>query len=174
MQTGSSVMPGAVPADLKASPWPIAFMKREHFSKGDCLFKAGDEADKMFYIRKGSIKLAEINKVVEAGQLIGEMGLFSPAKERTASAFCEEDLEVYTMGREEVLQFFSNDPAMAMNLVQLSVSRFIENLKAETEARERIRSELRIAHHIQTSMLPREFPAFPDRHDFDIWATMDP
>ena len=42
------------------------------------------------------------------------------------------------------------------------------------EAAARIDQELEIARAIQLSALPRSFPAFPDRRDFDIYASMDP
>ncbi|MBR6916738.1 MAG: PP2C family protein-serine/threonine phosphatase [Clostridia bacterium] len=38
----------------------------------------------------------------------------------------------------------------------------------------RIESELDLATGIQGNMLPNEFPAFPDRTEFDIYAKMDP
>ena len=154
--------------------WPISFMKKETYKKGDVLFNKGDAADKMYYINKGCIRLVELNKVIQEDQVIGEMGIFSPFKERTASAVCEEDLEAYTMGKDEVIKFFSADPQLAISLIQLSIKRFIENLKAETQARERIESELRVARDIQASMLPQQFPPFPDRKEIDIFALMDP
>jgi serine phosphatase RsbU (regulator of sigma subunit) len=170
----TAAIPQGSPSDAMACPWPLAFTKRESFAKGDFLFRAGDKADKMFYITKGLILLPEINKTVQAGQILGEMGIFSPQKERTASARCIEDLEVLTMGRDDVLQCFSRDPSLAINLIQLSVSRLIDNLRVETESRERLKSELRIAQEIQASMLPRNFPLFPERQGFEIYATMDP
>ena len=39
---------------------------------------------------------------------------------------------------------------------------------------ERIRSELAMASRIQSAMLPGIFPAFPERKEFDIHASMDP
>ncbi len=39
---------------------------------------------------------------------------------------------------------------------------------------ERIYTELNVAHHIQTSMLPSIFPAFPEHDEFDIYASMTP
>ncbi len=154
-----------------ACRWPLDFMKKEEFKKGDVIFKAGDKADRMFYIAKGEIRLVEINKTITAGNVIGEMGVFSPFKERTASAVCAEDLETYTMGKDEVIQFFGKDPVLAIDMIQLSIKRFIENLKAETAARERIESELRIAQEIQASMLPS---VFPQKKEFEIFAMMDP
>ena len=40
--------------------------------------------------------------------------------------------------------------------------------------KDKIESELQIAHEIQKSMLPRLFPPFPDRKEFDIYAVMNP
>ncbi len=48
------------------------------------------------------------------------------------------------------------------------------NLAAVTADRERIATELDVATRIQASMLPYIFPAFPDRAEFDIYATMLP
>ena len=42
------------------------------------------------------------------------------------------------------------------------------------EAHERMSEELNVAHDIQLSMLPLEFPAFPDRQEFDIYALLQP
>ena len=59
------------------------------------------------------------------------------------------------------------------NMVE-SLKQHIEELKRTTAAKERIESELRVATDIQMSMLPRVFPPFPDRKEFDIFATMEP
>ena len=160
--------------DASACQWPIAFMSRENFRKGEYLFRMGDVAEKLFYIAKGVIRLPELNRFVKAGQVIGEMGIFAPDQQRIASAMAEEDVEAFTMGRDEVRRFMSRDPGMAIDLIQLSIKRLIENLKVETEARERINSELRIARDIQTTMVPRTFPPFPGRKEFDIFAMMEP
>ncbi len=51
---------------------------------------------------------------------------------------------------------------------------YIENLKTVTAEKERIGAELNVATQIQADMLPSIFPAFPDRKELDIYATMDP
>ena len=161
-------------ADEGMCQWPISFMCREDFRKGEFLFKIGERAEKLYYINKGVIRLPELNCNVKAGQVIGEMGIFSPGKERTASAVAEDEVETYTMGCDEVKRLFSRDPGLGINMIQLSIKRMIENLKAETAARERIKTELRVARDIQASMLPRTFPPFPGRKDFEIYAMMEP
>lgn len=154
--------------------FPLGSMNHETYKKGDMLFKAGDRADKMYYVARGSLRLLEIDKVVQEGQVIGEMGILSPFHARTASAVCEEDLEAYSISKDEIIRLFNKDSALAFQLVHLCIKRFIENLRAETEAKERIQSELRIARDIQMSMLPRVFPPFPERTEFDIFAVMEP
>ena len=54
------------------------------------------------------------------------------------------------------------------------VGAYIAKLETVTAEKERIGAELDVAAKIQSSMLPCIFPAFPDRTEFDIYATMDP
>ncbi len=58
--------------------------------------------------------------------------------------------------------------------MKISLKEYISQLKETTAAKERIESELSIAKEIQVSILPRTFPAFPDREEFDIYAMMEP
>ena len=48
-----------------------------------------------------------------------------------------------------------------------------ENLRLNSE-RERVEVELSLATSIQSGQLPSDFPAFPDRTEFDIYASMTP
>ena len=59
-------------------------------------------------------------------------------------------------------------------MMKESLKEYIRNLTETTAAKERIQSELKVATDIQASLLPRLFPAFPDRPEFDIFASMDP
>ncbi|MCI9446158.1 MAG: SpoIIE family protein phosphatase [Lachnospiraceae bacterium] len=64
--------------------------------------------------------------------------------------------------------------AKAVNKMETDIMAYIENLTAVTAEKERIGAELSIATQIQADMLPSIFPAFPDRPEFDIYATMNP
>jgi sigma-B regulation protein RsbU (phosphoserine phosphatase) len=55
-----------------------------------------------------------------------------------------------------------------------ALQEYIDKLTETTAARERIESELRVAHDIQMSMLPKIVPSFRERPEFDIYATMTP
>jgi sigma-B regulation protein RsbU (phosphoserine phosphatase) len=54
------------------------------------------------------------------------------------------------------------------------LEKYIGDLRATTAAKERIESELKIAHDIQMSFLHKVFPPFPDRKEFDLYATVEP
>jgi sigma-B regulation protein RsbU (phosphoserine phosphatase) len=54
------------------------------------------------------------------------------------------------------------------------INKYIHNLGQVMAEKERIGTELNVAKHIQTSMLPCIFPPFPERHEIDIYATMTP
>ena len=58
--------------------------------------------------------------------------------------------------------------------MQHSLTNYIEELKNTTAAKASIESELKIAHDIQMSMLPKTYPAFPDRNDIDIYGQVMP
>lgn len=55
-----------------------------------------------------------------------------------------------------------------------SLKNYIKNLTETTAAKERIQSELKVATHIQESLLPRLFPPFPNHTEFEIYASMVP
>ncbi len=52
--------------------------------------------------------------------------------------------------------------------------KYILYIKKITAEQERISAELNVATQIQADMLPRIFPAFPERKEFDIYASMKP
>ncbi len=55
-----------------------------------------------------------------------------------------------------------------------SLKDYIRQLTETTAARERMESELEIAHDIQMSILPKTFPPFPTRDEFDLYAMITP
>ncbi|MFB3062449.1 MAG: SpoIIE family protein phosphatase, partial [Candidatus Binatia bacterium] len=58
--------------------------------------------------------------------------------------------------------------------MERTLQRYLKDLEETTATKERIESELKIAHDIQMSMVPKTFPPFPDRPEVDIYATLVP
>ena len=81
----------------------------------------------------------------------------------------EESIDVSVKTGNEIEELFDSFKEMYSD-----VKDYINRLGAVTAEKERIGAELDVAKHIQASMLPCIFPAFPERNEIDIYATMEP
>ena len=63
--------------------------------------------------------------------------------------------------------------AVCFNAMTDELKEYMANLTKVTADRERIATELNVAKDIQHGMLPSIFPPYPDKQEFDIYATMD-
>ena len=70
---------------------------------------------------------------------------------------------------EEIARLAGSIDTMETDMVS-----YIENLTAATAEKERIGAEMSLARTIQVNSIPNVFPAFPDRKEFDVFASMDP
>ncbi len=68
-------------------------------------------------------------------------------------------------GKDEI-----HELAMVFNKMVIDLKHYINDLTAATKEKESVESELRIARHIQESLIPRIFPPFPDRSEFALFA----
>ena len=67
-----------------------------------------------------------------------------------------------------------SDLGKSLTRMERDMNSHIRELLTVNSEKARIGTELRIAKAIQAQMLPSVFPPFPDRKDFDIYATMTP
>lgn len=58
--------------------------------------------------------------------------------------------------------------------MEKDLGEYVDHLMKVTKEKERIGAELSVATEIQAGMLPMIFPAFPDRQEFDLYASMTP
>lgn len=87
--------------------------------------------------------------------------------ERISGGDLKTQIQVHTGDEIETL-------ANAFNSMTANLEKYIHDLTAVTAEKERIGAELNVATQIQKDMLPNIFPAFPERQEFDIYASMDP
>ena len=114
--------------------WMLPFVKRESFKEKERLFEKGDAADKLYYLEKGTVWLPEVDKTLHAGEIIGEMGVFSPFKERTASAVCTTDSTFLVLGERTALELYYQNPDFGLFMVRTIIRRFLDQ-KTQTAAR---------------------------------------
>jgi len=77
----------------------------------------------------------------------------------------KKDQEAFNEADESLLGGLSAHITVALERARL-IEAYIE--------KERMEEALKLAHDIQMSMLPKIFPPFPDRSEFDIFATLAP
>ena len=136
----------ALTGDLSMD-WLRPFMRPRNFSAGDFLFRKGDPQTDVFYVLAGTIRLTEIDVAVQPGELLGEMGVFSPTHDRSLSAECETDVEVLCMSTEELLKLYYQDTRFGFYLVRLITKRLLQDsqilgkiISERTEHVERLRA----------------------------------
>ena len=64
--------------------------------------------------------------------------------------------------------------AASIDTMEEQIQDYVESLTRITAEKERVSTELSLATRIQAAMMPHNFPAFPGRSEFDIYAGMDP
>lgn len=72
-------------------------------------------------------------------------------------------------GSDEIKELAEN-----FNRLGDQLTEYIDKLQDETAKRQSVESELAIASEIQQSILPRVFPPFPGRDEFDLYSIMHP
>ena len=130
------------------------------------------------YLNKVVIVLIVVAVLVTVGQSIFlHRALLRPLKQISdeATRFSRENV---TTGKKLQERVRSKDEigqlAASIDSMEEQIQNYIENLTRITAEKERISTELGLATRIQAAMLPHTFPPFPERAEFDIFASMDP
>lgn len=121
-----------VTQETPVSQWLLPHMQRRAFHAGEVLFRRGDTADRIIYIARGEVKLAEVGEVIGAGELIGEIGLFSPEGKRTQTIVCETDGELYEITHEMIFQLYYQNPKLGFYFMRLVTGRLLKDVQRAT------------------------------------------
>jgi len=115
--------------DSPVSEWLLPHMRSRLFKAGEVLFRKGDAADNLIYVASGELKLEEIGRKIGPGELIGEIGLFSPEKMRTQTLVCETDGEIYHMTDKMVFRLYYQNPKLGFYLMRLVTERLLRDVQ---------------------------------------------
>ena len=113
------------------SQWMLPHMNRRSFKAGEVLFRKGDAADTMIYIASGEVRMEGLNQTLGPGELIGEIGLFSPDKKRTQTITCQTDGELYRMSGEMMYRLYYQNPSLGFYFMRLIVERLQRDIARE-------------------------------------------
>jgi CRP/FNR family transcriptional regulator, cyclic AMP receptor protein len=113
-------------ADL-STDWLRPFMKEAHWKAGEVIFNRGDHADRLYMIIAGEIHLEQIDHTMRAGDLLGEIGLFSADHKRTQTARARTDLDLLWISEGELAQICYQNPGIAFYFLKLTTNRLLAN-----------------------------------------------
>lgn len=114
-----------------ASQWLLPHMNRRTFKAGEVLFHKGDTADSMFYIASGELRMDGADQRLGPGELIGEIGLFSPDRKRTQTITCHTDGELYSMTDDMMYRLYYQNPKLGFYFMRLIVGRLQRDIARE-------------------------------------------
>ena len=106
--------------------WLIPYTTREFFSKGDILFRQGEVAGSMYFVVKGKLRIDKTNVTLNEGEIVEEIGLFSPMKERTATLVCETDIDTLTASEDKLMHLYYQNPNIGFYLTRLLSEDFLK------------------------------------------------
>jgi Fe-S-cluster-containing hydrogenase component 2 len=112
----------------------------QNFKKGDVLFSEGDIGDKLYVIRKGSVKISRRNRAgvdvaqtyIPAGRYVGEMALLSERDTpRSATVSAAVACETIVIEKGDFLEIVREFPRERARIERLVEERKIENVTAD-------------------------------------------
>jgi len=116
------------------SEWLLPHMHMHKHHAGHVLFREGDEADEIYYVASGTLRLEGVGATIGPDSLIGEIALFSPDKKRTLTVVCETDCELYMMTDEQIYQLYYQNPKLGFYFMKLVVSRLLNDVQRHKAA----------------------------------------
>jgi hypothetical protein len=109
----------------------LPFMTRRSLPAGATLITKGDIADKLYYLKEGQLEVVELGKTLGPGSVIGEIGVFSPDRRRTATVVvCSTDCVVYELTERKTKELYFQNPAFGYAVMQLVIDRLLENQRS--------------------------------------------
>ena len=192
-------------ADLPEGELPAlaANLRQRRLAAGELLFREGDSAGQCYIVIDGDVAIIKaldtpderLLGIRPCGTVVGELSLFSPGGQHTASVRAHTALELVEMTRAELDALLVRFPSLTYALVETLSLRLIESeqhtiddLRLKNQAlaqayadlqaaqaqlieKEKLERELEVARRIQRSLLPRALPRLPG---LDFGALMVP
>jgi hypothetical protein len=123
--------------------------------QGEQLFAAGNFADSIYYVFKGSLRLLQTNVVVAPGELAGLADLFFADQRRTDTAICSTEVKLGVVSKQKVFELFYKNPDFAELLARMLVQRALADHSRTANAFSRQRRCIGGQHRVRHPVLRR-------------------
>jgi CRP/FNR family transcriptional regulator, cyclic AMP receptor protein len=105
----------------------LPYMTQRKCFAGETLVRKGEKADRLYYLVDGQLEVTEFKKPLTPGALVGEIGVFAPSQERTATIVCRTDCTILELTESKAKQLYFQDRSFGFAVLQLIISRLLEN-----------------------------------------------
>jgi two-component system nitrate/nitrite response regulator NarL len=105
--------------------WLLPHMSHNRLARDTVLFRKGDPGAELCYLQRGTIRLREFGIDLDSGSVFGEIGIFSPTHERTCTAVCATDVDLFTLTSDQVKRLYLLNPQFALFVVHLVAKRLM-------------------------------------------------
>ena len=92
---------------------------------------------------------------------------------KEAARFASENTLGQPLGKVSTINEIS-DLASSIDTLEADMVNYISNITSITAEKEHLQTELNLAANIQQNAIPHDYPAFPERTDFNIFGSMTP
>jgi CRP-like cAMP-binding protein len=143
--SGVKVLTGLRPEQMAALAGRI---EKKTYSRGEVIFRQGDQAEEMFFIVKGKVEIIHRDggegkplALLEKYDTFGELGILS-GYPRSADAIAKTDICVYFIRQSDFDHFVRGNPALQSELRALAARRLSNSsLRSQAEFDEKWRDE---------------------------------
>ncbi|CAD5371783.1 Cyclic nucleotide-binding domain-containing protein [Rubrivivax sp. A210] len=119
--------------------WLQPYMKRRRLRAGAVLFRHGDRADRVYALAEGRLVVVETGRVIEAGEMFGEIGFFAPGGCRSATVRSLQPSTLLSLDEASFRQLFFQNPGFGFEVVRLIAGRLsadVQQLSGEVRTLE--------------------------------------
>jgi DNA-binding NarL/FixJ family response regulator len=105
--------------------WLLPHMRYARLKRDSVLFRKGDPGKDLYYLQRGTVRLVDLEREMNAGELFGEIAIFSPDHRRTSTAVCASDVDIFSLDTDQVRRIYASNPQFALYLVYLIARRLM-------------------------------------------------
>jgi CRP/FNR family transcriptional regulator, cyclic AMP receptor protein len=103
----------------------MPFARRQTPKRGDVIIRKGDPSDALYLVLEGSLFVEEAKAELGAGTVVGEIGVLSGTRRRTATVVAQTDCVLARVSADDFQQVYFTHPSVGLSLVRLVIDRLV-------------------------------------------------
>jgi hypothetical protein len=116
----------------------MPFARRLTPKTGEVIIRKGEPSDSLYLVLEGSLWVEEAKTELGAGTVVGEIGVLSGTRKRTATVVARTDCVLARVSADDFQQVYFTHPSVGLSLVRLVIDRLVEQKENEALANEAV------------------------------------